>query len=93
MTLRSVSSSALSLMLWMQDGLTNECGLGLQDNPLYSQDGRAYLLVQSDGNLVLYSSQVANLFGRSFASAIYATKTYGATPGPFSLVMQLVRPP
>ena len=42
------------------------------------------------GNLVLYSSQVANLFGQSYASAIFATATYGASPAPFSLVMQPV---
>ena len=72
-------------------GITNSrCALGLQNQPLYSSDGRVYLRVQGDGNLVLYSVQVANLFGQSFTSAIFATGTYGATPGPFSLVLQQV---
>ena len=56
--------------------ITNDCALGLQNQALSSPDGRVYLLVQGDGNLVLYSAQVANLFGQSFASAIFATRTW-----------------
>ena len=67
--------------------ISENCALHLQHQHLYSTDGRVYLVPQGDGNLVLYSSQVANLFGPSFASAIFATGTYGATPGPFSLVL------
>ena len=56
-----------------------------RDQPLLSADGRVSLLVQSDGNLVLYNTQVAGRVGLSFASAIYFTATYGASPQPFSL--------
>ena len=54
---------------------------------MYSKDGRAYLVMQGDGNIVFYSTQVANLFGQGFASAIWYSATYGYTPGPFTLTM------
>ena len=63
----------------------------VQGQPLLSSDGRVSLLVQSDGNLVLYNTQVAGRVGLSFASAIYFTATYGASPQPFSLAMTQVR--
>ena len=62
--------------------ITNDCALGLQNQALSSPDGRVYLLVQGDGNLVLYSAQVANLFGQSFASAIFATRHTQMAPRP-----------
>ena len=72
-------------------GIATDSPLGPQGQALYSKDGRAYLLAQSDGNLVLYSAQVAKLFGQSFASAIWASATYNTnTPGPFTLFMTMV---
>ena len=60
-------------------GIKTSC-CDLQGQPLLSPDGRVSLLVQSDGNLVLYNTQVAGRVGFSFASAIYFTGTYGASP-------------
>ena len=63
----------------------------LQDQPLLSPDGRVSLVVQGDGNLVLYNTQVAARVGYNFASALFFTGTFGASPPPFSLIMTQVR--
>ena len=62
----------------------------LQGKALSSPDGRCFLKVQADGNLVLYSALVVATYEPAFFSAIFASATYGASPQPFSLVMQEV---
>ncbi len=63
-----------------------------QGEPLPSNDGKVFLIVQADGNLVLYNSMAYSMFGPAPASAIWASGTYGnAGPTPFSLAMQTVR--
>ena len=81
----------------MQTGFAGTCPTpeapslcNLQGHPLSSPDGRVYLSVQGDGNLVLYDAQVVARFGKSYASAIFATGTYGSAPQPFSLSLKQV---
>lgn len=61
-----------------------------QEVKLFSADSTAYLKVQSDGNLVLYSTDLVSKVGSSAASALYDSATYGSTPAPFVLAMQKV---
>lgn len=59
-----------------------------QNTPLYSMDRSAYLVMQGDGNLVLYSVAKVAQHGQGALSALFQSGTYGATPAPFTLAMQ-----
>jgi hypothetical protein len=63
----------------------------MQGEPLPSSDGKVFLIVQPDGNLVLYNTMAYSMYGPTAPSAIWASGTFGnAGPTPFSLVMQTV---
>ena len=64
----------------------------MQGTPLPSADGASVLVLGGDGNLVLYNTLAQQLYGNSFASAIFASGTNGRGTAPYSLVMQNVRP-
>jgi hypothetical protein len=66
----------------------------MQGQPLSSLDGRCFLLVQPDGNLVLYSTLVYGMYGPVDAAAIWSANSYGVNSGPpYTLTMQSVRAP
>ncbi|KAK9918050.1 hypothetical protein WJX75_000769 [Coccomyxa subellipsoidea] len=58
---------------------------GLQ---VFSADQQGFLIVQDDGNLVLYNTTLYNTIGPFRDAAIWASGTYDSTPAPFTLVMQ-----
>ena len=65
--------------------------LPVQDTPLSSLDGAVQLIMQGDGNVVLYNSTKVQLVGYNAASAIWASGTYTSSPkSPYSLIMQMV---
>ena len=55
---------------------------------LFAPDSIDFLVAQSDGNLVLYNVALYHVYGRTRPSAVWASGTYGAANGPFTLVMQ-----
>ena len=55
----------------------------VQGVELYSPDGSTYLVMQNDGNLVLYQALTQN--------ALYYSASYGNSPQPFSALLQPVR--
>ena len=63
----------------------------MQDTPLFSADTRVFLIVQANGDLVLYNRQAYALYGATASAAIWASHTEGAVPQPFALAMQPVR--
>ena len=66
--------------------------VALQATPLYSPDGLVYLVVQSDGNLVLYNTAKAgNNPGPS--ASFWSSGTYGRSTAPYQLNMQSVCSP
>jgi hypothetical protein len=65
-------------------------GFAAQGTKLFSADATVYLTAQPDGNLVLYNTSLTHSHGVGASSAIWASGTYGAANGPFTLVMQQV---
>ena len=65
----------------------------LQGTQLFSPDGAVFLIIQSDGNLVLYNTAKYASSGPTSAAAFWSSGTYGTGhPAPFQLNMQPVEP-
>ena len=62
----------------------------LQGQQLFSSDGRVFLVVQTDGNIVVYNALAYGLYGAHSTAAIWTSQTGGSANGPFSLAMQQV---
>ncbi len=65
--------------------------LPFQGSNLYSADQQVYLTTTSTGNLELINVAAYNTYGATPPSLIWQSQT-SSTAGPFSLVMQEVRP-
>lgn len=66
----------------------------LQGYQLFSQDLSAFLVPQSDGNVVLYNTSIVNQRGYVAAAAMWASNTYSTSPvNPYKLIMQTVGAP